>query len=412
VRRLVTLAALAVLAASPAVPAALLAEVPASSGQASSGQPTEVPASSGQAIETVERRLTLMGTEAGVVVTADDRPAALAASEAAVRALEAAEERLSTWPRPGREESELARLNAAPVGRPVPLSPELGRELAAAEACRRVTDGAFGAGVGPLVDAWGLRTGGRQPEPEELRAALSASTGEVIAFHGDGTATRRRAGSRIEEGGFGKGAALDAAREALAAHPAVRSARIDLGGQVLFVGEADGEIAVAHPEHRERPVLGLAPEALAGRSAATSGNSERGILVDGRRLSHLLDPRTGHPAADVGSVTVLARSALAADCLSTGLYVLAARDGVGAALAVAEEAGADAAFVRPGSANARLDVVATPGLAGRLRVLDPVAVRTVRIGGSPAEFAGMEWNEAGAGGAEALEADRAIPRSD
>jgi thiamine biosynthesis lipoprotein len=361
--------------------------------------------------ETVERRLTLMGTEAGVVVTADDRAAALAASEAAIRALEAAEARLSTW----TDSSELARLNDAPVGRPVALSPELARELAAAEACRRATDGAFGAGVGPLVDAWGLRTGGRQPEPEALRDALSASTGEVIALSGDGTATRRRAGSRIEEGGFGKGAALDAAREALAALPAVRSARIDLGGQVLYVGDSlagIGELAVAHPEERERQVLGVAPEALAGRSVATSGNSERGIVVDGRRLSHLLDPRTGHPAADVGSVTVLAGSALTADCLSTGLYVLAARGGVDAALAVAERAGVDAAFVRPGATDGRLDVIATRGLAGRLRVLDPEAVKTVRTEESPAEVAGSGGDEAGAGVAEASEADRAIPRSD
>jgi len=66
-----------------------------------------------------------MGTEATVRVEASDREAALAASEAAVRALEAAEARLSTW----TDDSELARLNLAPVGEPVALSPELAAEL-------------------------------------------------------------------------------------------------------------------------------------------------------------------------------------------------------------------------------------------------------------------------------------------
>jgi hypothetical protein len=109
---------------------------------------------------------------------------------------------------------------------------------------------------------------------------------------------------------------------------------------------------------------------------------------------------------------VLAGSALTADCLSTGLYVLAARDGVDAALAVAERAGVDAAFVRPGATDGRLDVIATPGLAGLLRVLDPEAVKAVRTEESPAGVAGEGVNEAGAGVAEGLEADRAIPRSE
>lgn len=356
----------------------------------------------------VERRLTLMGTEAVVRVEAVDRPTALAASEAAVRALEAAERRLSTW----TDDSELARLNRAPVGEPVALSPELAAELAAAEACRRATGGAFGAGVGPLVDAWGLRTGGRRPGPEELRTALDASVGEVVGLDSAGTATRRRTGSRIEEGGFGKGAALDAARRALTdalSDGAVRAARIDLGGQVLFVGAGE-RLAVAHPEDRERAVVALAAEALAGRSAATSGNSERGIVVGGERLSHLLDPETGLPVADVGSVTVLAPSGLEADCLSTGLYVLAARGGLAGALAWAEERpGVDAAFVRP-RLEGGLDVVATSGLGGRMRVLAPDEVVAVRIGEEPpARTAGIER---GAGVADATEADPAIPRSE
>lgn len=384
--------------------AAVLWTAPAAStSSAASAAPGRAGDETGAA---VERRLTLMGTEAAVRVEAADRRTALAASEAAVRALEAAERRLSTW----AEESELARLNRAPVGEPVTLSPELAAELAAAEACRRATGGAFGAGVGPLVDAWGLRTGGRRPGPEELRTALVASAGEVVTLGPNGTVTRRLQGSRIEEGGFGKGAALDAARQALTgglAGGAVRSARLDLGGQVLFVGAGE-ELAVAHPADRGRAVLALSPEALAGRSAATSGNSERGIVVDGERLSHLLDPETGMPVPDLGSVTVLAGSGLEADCLSTGLYVMAARHGLAAALAWTEErAGVDAAFVRP-LAEGGLEVVATSGLDGRVRVLDPAAVASVRIGEEPpARTAGIERR---AGVADATEAVPAIPR--
>src|SRR5258708_7730745 len=66
---------------------------------------------------TVERQLFLMGTRATLAVTAGDRATALAATEVAVRALESSEARLSTW----RGDSELSRLNQAPVATPVPL---------------------------------------------------------------------------------------------------------------------------------------------------------------------------------------------------------------------------------------------------------------------------------------------------
>jgi len=360
----------------------------------------------------VERRLVLMGTEAEVRVTAADRAAALAASEAAVRALEAAEARLSTW----TEGSELARLNRAPVGEPVALSPELAAELAAAEACRRETGRAFDPGVGPLVDAWGLREGGHLPSPRELAAARAASGGDGLELRSGGIAVRRRPGLRIEEGGFGKGAALDAALRAVAAYLGVEAAWIDLGGQVAVLSRSPAEVLIAHPADRNRPLLALALDRAAGGSVATSGNSERGITVAGERRSHLLDPRTGEPAPDFGSVTVWAPTALRADCLSTGLYVL----GPEAALAwAAAHPGVQVVVLRQVPAAGRagetgaegagaVEVLATPGLAGRLRVLDPTSVTEISFGlDSPPGVVPGNEERRGAGASDAVEAGRA-----
>ncbi|MDX1632235.1 MAG: FAD:protein FMN transferase, partial [Thermoanaerobaculia bacterium] len=63
-------------------------------------------------------------------------------------------------------------------------------------------------------------------------------------------------------------------------------------------------------------------------SAATTGNGQRGLSVEGRPVGHLLDPRTGRPAEDFGSLTVIAPSAFRADCLSTGLFVLGPKEAV------------------------------------------------------------------------------------
>jgi thiamine biosynthesis lipoprotein len=307
---------------------------------------------------TVARRVGLMGTLLSLEVEAADRPSALQASEAAVRALEVVEARLSTW----REGSELSRLNAAPVGRPVPLSAALEADLAACRRWFESTGGAFDPGVGALVRAWGLREGGRQPSEEELAAAVA--TGGLAALElRPGAAVRTRAGLRIEEGGFGKGVGLDAAVAALRESGA-RRARLDLGGQLAVLGEdATFTAELADPRERGRAVLELE---IARGSLATSGNSERGIVVDGRRLGHLLDPRTGRPVPDFGSLTVWAPDATAADCLSTGLYVL----GPDAALAFARDH-ADVEVLVLEVAGDVLRARASAGWAGRLRALDP-----------------------------------------
>lgn len=252
-----------------------------------------------------------MGTELRVEVVAADRATALRASEAAVRAIEAAEARLSTW----RTDTELARLNALGVGETTELSTELASELTAAWACAARTDGAFDPTVAPLSEAWGLRLGGRLPDDSSLDAARSRVGVDGLIL--DGRRAFKQRDVAIDEGGFGKGAGLDRA-VAAAVSAGASELTLDFGGQISHMGPGRW-IALADPRDRGKPLLDVR---LDGRALATSGNSERGVDLDGRWRGHLLDPREGAPARDLGSVSVLAPSALRADCLSTGLYVL------------------------------------------------------------------------------------------
>jgi FAD:protein FMN transferase len=318
-------------------------------------------------VATVERRLALMGTSLDLEVAGPDRAAALAASERAVAALEAAEARLSTW----RDQTELARLNRAPAGAPFALSPALAADLAAARRCWEETGGAFDPTVGPLVAAWGLRTGGREPSATELAQALAATGMPGLRLAG-ATAERTGSGVVIEEGGFGKGAGLRDALAALAA-AGVPAARLDLGGQVALLGSRPERLAVADPRRRDRPVVEVE---IQGGSLSTSGNSERGIVVAGRRIGHLLDPRTGKPAPDFGSMTVWAADPLRADCLSTGLFVL----GPEAALAWAA-AHPEVAVLALAPRQGKLQALASANLKGRLKALAPEV--EIHYGGNP-----------------------------
>ena len=311
----------------------------------------------------LERRVMLIGTSLDLAVAAVDRERALEASERAVAALEAAEARLSTW----REDTELARLNRAPAGRPQPLSPELAADLSVARRCWEETGGAFDPAIAPLVAAWGLRQEGRIPSEAERRDALAASGMEGLRLEPGPAAVRARPDLALEEGGFGKGAGLADAVAVLAEVPGVVGASLDFGGQVAVLGTRDWTVEVADPRRRDVAVVTLS---IPSGSVSTSGNSERGITVEGRRLGHILDPRTGEPAPDFGSVTVWTADPLRADCLSTGLYVM----GPEAALAWAEgHPGVEVLVLR--RSGDELEALATRGLRGRI---EPLA-REVRV---------------------------------
>ncbi|MEZ5977886.1 MAG: FAD:protein FMN transferase [Planctomycetota bacterium] len=248
----------------------------------------------------VERLLGAMGTELRVEVEAADRATALAASEAAVRATLAAEERLSNWD----ASSELSRLERGELAAP---SPELAADLASYEPFVARTESAFDPGHA-----------GR-----------------------DG----------VDTGGFGKGLALDLAARAVLDAGAER-ARLDLGGQVRFVGATERRtVLLADPRDRGRAVARVE---LPFASIATTGDSER--------PGHVVDPRTGRPVHRDASVSVSSDSALAADTLSTGFYVL----GPDRALELAADDVAVLALVPVGD---RLELRASAAFAGRVTAL-------------------------------------------
>lgn len=274
---------------------------------------------------TVERRVASMGTTLDLAVLAPDRAQGLAASEAALEELRRVEDLLTTW----RSGGELDRVDRSPAGAAVPVGAELLALLAEDFAWIGRTGGAFDPTIAPLVRAWDLRGRGRLPSPPELeRARAACGASKFRLDRAAGTVTRLDADAGIEEGAWGKGYGLDRAASALKA-AGVSGAVLDLGGQVLALGvDAAGKpwsVPVADPRDRGKTAATLR---LANLSAATSGDSERSVTAEGRRIGHILDPHTGEPAPDFGSVTAVAPSGLVADVLSTAFFVLGPERGL------------------------------------------------------------------------------------
>ena len=305
---------------------------------------------------TVERHVVAMGTSLRLTVTGADRTAALRASEAAVRAVEATEQRLSTW----RADSELARFAAVPVGELFPASAELRGELRRAARWRDATQGAFDVDLGELLAIYDLRGAGRWPSERELAAVMRRRADPPVTIGARGLQKQR--GVAFDAGGFGTGAGLDAAAAAALASGA-SAAEFDFGGQLHLAGDVCArDVELADPRDRTRRVLRVR---VAGGSVATTANSERRRSVGGRALGHVLDPRTGAPAADFGAVTVFASSAFDADCLSTACYVL----GPANALLLAERTAGVELVVLEMTAAGELRVRASSGLRGRVEPL-------------------------------------------
>lgn len=310
----------------------------------------------------VERTAHVMGTTLRARVAAPTRESGFAAIESAFAEVHRLDSLLSTW----RDDSEVAGLNRSPVGAAFRPSEELLGLLLEAESWAAATGGAFDPAVGSLVDAWDLRGAGRRPGAAELEQARRASGLGRFAIDGKAGVLRRLDGRAwLDTGAFGKGAALRAAREALRL-AGVRSALLDFGGQVVAMGSEDERgdgwrVSAAHPARREAPAAELV---LREESAATSGASERFVQVEGERLGHVLDPRTGRPSPPWGSVTVVADDPLTADVLSTALFVmgpdagskwLAGREGVRALFIVETAQGLEMRWVGPWGRTARVE---------------------------------------------------------
>jgi thiamine biosynthesis lipoprotein len=189
----------------------------------------------------------------------------------------------------------------------------------------RASGGAFDVTVGPVVGLWRrARRTGRLPRTAELAAAQRLTGWRKVLLD-----PRRRsvkllaAGMRLDLGGIAKGYAADEALAAVA-RAGVRRAMVEAGGDLVVGGAPPGRrgwrIGLDHP------APGMPRELwLAGCALSTSGSSEQYVAIDGRRYSHIVDPRTGLALTTSGEATVRAPRGRIADALATAAVVLGAR---------------------------------------------------------------------------------------
>jgi thiamine biosynthesis lipoprotein len=262
-----------------------------------------------------------LGTWLRIVVRHPDRDVARAAIADAFGAVSLVDAQMSVH----RADSELSRVNAAAGRSAAPADIALLDVVSMACEASVRSGGVYDPTVLPLMKAYGFYGNDRSspPRAREVDAALARmGANEVNVDRAHRALSLACEGAGLDLGSIGKGWAVDRAVDALRAR-GVRSALVDLGGNVYGLGSPDDDdrgwsVGVLHP------VTGQVAKVfnLRDTAVATSGNSEQTHLLGSLRIGHLFDARSGLPADGHLSSSVVARTGVESDVCSTVSFLL------------------------------------------------------------------------------------------
>jgi len=245
------------------------------------------------------------------------------------------------------EDSEVSELNRWTETGPFEVSSETLEVLQHAIEISSTTGGAFDITVAPLVSAWGFGPPGRPPEQpttEEIERLRELTGWEKLDVDRVSSAiTKSRPDLTLDLSAIAKGYGVDRVADALDAKGA-ENYMVEVGGEVRTRGlNPQGEpwrIGIERPVPGDQAIDLIVP--LAGLAMATSGDYHNYYEIEGERISHTIDPRTGYPIThNVASVSVIATLCVRADAYATGLLVLGSEG-----FDLAEELGLAAYFLQ------------------------------------------------------------------
>lgn len=261
-----------------------------------------------------EQQAFVFGTRVEVIVVDPDPEQGRKAIAAVLREFDRMHRAYHAW-----QPSELTAVNdAIAAGRTQTVTPELAEFMREAQALSARGDHLFDPGIGALIKLWGFHAEefvARLPDPQAL-AAWQQQQPSVADLVIDGTtvSSRKRA-LALDFGGYLKGVALDRAAAILRSQ-GINNALINIGGNVMALGSKDGRkwrVGIQHPRQPGPLATVMLDD---GEAIGTSGDYQRYFELDGRRYSHLIDPRSARPVDHTQAVTVLIPAGAQAGTLS------------------------------------------------------------------------------------------------
>lgn len=275
---------------------------------------------------TVQRTVHLMGDSFDISIVADNEEIGYINIEEAVSEIKRIEKIISSWD----EESEISQVNKNAGIKPVKVSVELFKLIGRANQISEITNGAFDVTFAGMDNIWKFDGSMKyRPTKDQLRKSLAKVGYRKIVLNEERrTVFLQLKGMKIGLGAIGKGYAADKAK-ALMVEKQVRGGVINAGGDLTTWGtKATGEkwlIGIANPHGKDK-IFSWLP--VLESSVATSDSYDKYISFEGKKYSHILDPRTGNPTSGINSVSVFSKTAELSDALATAIFVLGVDSGM------------------------------------------------------------------------------------
>jgi len=309
----------------------------------------------------------VMGTFANITAVAADSRTAKACVEAAFSQLKRVDELMSDY----KSDSQLSQVNRDAFKEPVHVDDDLFEVLDIAVEYSGQTDGAFDVTVGPVVKLWreAEETGALPPEEDIAQAGSKVGFEKLILDRENKTVRFKVDGMRLDLGGIAKGYAIDLAIEAMQKAGAI-GGLVDVGGDVRCFGPPSDSkeswlVGLQDPSVENQLLLVLK---LRGVAVATSGGYRRFAEIDGKKYSHIINPQASSAADELVSVSIVARTATAADALATAVSVMGREKG----LALVESLAQTEAILVPGGKDQ--EIIHTEGVRRYVDTTQPVPV--------------------------------------
>lgn len=272
------------------------------------------------------RTVKLMGSRFDITILAEDIPTAEKYIDSCVIEISRIENLISDW----IPESQLSLVNRNAGIQPVKVDKELIELTERAIRFSEMTDGAFDISFAAADRIW--KFDGSMtviPSPETVKESVKKiGYRNIIINKEDSTIFLKLPGMKIGFGATGKGYAADKTKE-LMISKGIKGGIINASGDMNTWGkQPDGSnwvIGITNPMKND-DVFALFQ--LSGTAVVTSGNYEKYAIIDKKRYSHIIDPRTGYPSTGLSSVTIFGESAEKANGFSTAIMVLGKKEGL------------------------------------------------------------------------------------
>lgn len=281
-------------------------------------------------VEMIDIQKPLMGTMVQIKVPLDSREDEIRVGIAVRKAFEEIErlERIfSTY----KDDSDISKINRLKAGEALKIQPEVFELIEKSIEFDRITKGAFDITVKPLVDLWNAAKVKKEiPTDSQIKNALARVGSQGIILDSVArTISFRNEGMALDLGGIAQGYATDRAIQVLQEN-GIKNAIVNLGGDMYCLGRRSKKdlwkVGIQHPRKRNELYLELK---LEDKAINTSGDYEKYFILNSKRYSHIIDPKTGYPIGDnTVSATIIAKDTTSSDALATALCVLG-QEGMG-----------------------------------------------------------------------------------